>query len=149
MAATPGNRDDYVRKIVKEELDAFCDGKLKQILNKFTEDMIVKLKIVEKNINTRMDDKEKANSGKQLALINQNIKSEVMSTINSNLLPRIRQLTNLVEEKTLDESLLLRDYRDQVMGIYNPDVKQLTMSGTAEENAEAFRKSMFVFNDDD
>lgn len=138
-----------VRDIVKEEIKKQVPSLIKKELKNHTEDIIAKLKVVENNLDDKFSKKKDDN--KQLAVLQQNIISEVDKRIETNLLPRIYQLTKYVEEKTLDGTQCITDYRMQVFKDYNQEQKLLTSAedNTPEGQRKQFMRETFFFNDDD
>ena len=129
---------EMIRQIVKEEM---------AIVRK---ELVDKLNFIQKNMAAQVEKQtekqvEEANN-KQLALMRQDVNNQVneqiLSTFKANIVPQMRQFARMVEEKTLDGTEMVTNYRKQVVG-------QGQKSLTSGDKKLDFQASIFVFTDND
>ena len=137
--------EEYIKKVVRREVQNVMDQQLSEVRAAIStlEDQVARLGV---SLNARVEEVEEAASDskdKQLMVLQETVNMQVAKKLEEEIEPRLRQMHRYFDEKTLDGTDMVTQWRKKVHTQAN--VKQIT-SGDAKRD---FQASMFAFTDND
>lgn len=152
MSSGNSQLEAYIKKLVEREVTKAIADLRSEVSTQREKISVLEDKVRRANstLNDRVDATEAALSAEteknnmQLVAIEETVNNQVAKTIQETIEPRLQQMHKYFDEKTLDGTDMVTQWRKKVYAS-NRDVKKIT-SGDAKRD---FQSNMFAFTDDD